>query len=472
MTAAALLGSVSVFCASIVGLDLAVVSMEPPRNLHEISLASALKSLVTVVPILKALLFAPSSPSSVPLFVNALFCGAGASLMAVAAVMVRRGMPLGSLLAALVGGCQLGFSLFGALTLFPRAVDEGAPWYVWSTTVLFGLAAVSYVLGLWAIPPHGGSGAAGASTRRILVASALCFATTVAVICAYYLVAEPLLNAYASEPPLPVVVSVAAVAAGLAAIARTAARRGGSKGVLIAGGLIALPGLLLLELLSGIVTAMPGPALLLGLCSVVLLLMGLVRLVAEPAGTRADGSAPAALIVSSAWAGPVITLFGVVAVGEARRVAHEEARLKGDELAGDPVLGDMFLDDAASGVRGYALLFAAAVVGLTVLARRVRIRGGTPQTQAAVFIWGLVYVLFLVIAATLTPFVLGDGDEPVHEVVVEGPVWYVPAIRTVLACSAAAFVAACVLLVRRPPGAPGDLPQSSPRGVPYTFGSK
>ncbi|TDC98578.1 hypothetical protein E1292_34975 [Nonomuraea deserti] len=67
----------SVFCASIVGLGLAVASMEPPRNLHEIALASALKSLVTVVPIVKALLFAPSSPSSVPLFVNALFCGAG-----------------------------------------------------------------------------------------------------------------------------------------------------------------------------------------------------------------------------------------------------------------------------------------------------------------------------------------------------------------------------------------------------------
>ncbi|WP_281284110.1 hypothetical protein [Nonomuraea deserti] len=42
-------------------------------------------------------------------------------------MMVRRGVPLGSLLAALVGGCRLGFSLFGALTLFPRAVDEGAP---------------------------------------------------------------------------------------------------------------------------------------------------------------------------------------------------------------------------------------------------------------------------------------------------------------------------------------------------------
>jgi hypothetical protein len=98
------------------------------------------------------------------------------------------------------------------------------------------------------------------------------------------------------------------------------------------------------------------------------------------------------------------------------------------------------------------VLFAVAVVGLSVLARRVRSRGSTPATQAAVVTWGMVYFFLLAFAASFTPFVIGDSDEPVHQVIVEGPVWYVPAVRTVLACSAVALMSASVVLVRRPFG--------------------
>ncbi|MFC5822657.1 hypothetical protein [Nonomuraea insulae] len=268
-----------------------------------------------------------------------------------------------------------------------------------------------------------------------------------AVSYAWYLVAEYVLDFYVPEPSLIAVIFAAVVAAALAALARVAARRGGSKGVLV----VVLPYVMPVIVLAGVVTDSVLLPLIVGPFFVVPLLVGLVRLVAEPAGTvRADGRAPAALVTASVWAGPVVILLGVVGIGDARRIAYEEARLKGGDNVGDPLVGDTFLDAAAGGVRAYAVLFAVAVVVMTVLARRVRSQGGTPGTQAAVVVWGLLYLVLMAFAVSYTPFAIGDSDEFVHRVVVEGPVWYVPAVRTILACSVAALVGASVLLVRRP----------------------
>ncbi|MEV2270139.1 hypothetical protein [Nonomuraea africana] len=447
--AAVLFLSVGICCAFITGLDLAVLSQDPRQELGEMAPASVLRDGITVVPILKTVLFAPSSPAAMTVFVGALFCGAAVPFMAVAAVLVYRGRPLGSLLAALVGACLIGFSLFGAIVIFLNAVEAGAYWYVRPIVTLFGLAALSYVLGLWAIPPHAGSGVADAFARRALTTSALGIAALAAGTYTWYLVAEHLLDIYVSEPPLIVVTLAALVAAGLAVLAKVTGRRGGSKGVLVVGGAIAFPALVSAIVLVSTYTGRLMPAFVIAAFFVVPLLAGMVRLAAEPAAARADGRAPAVLVAASIWAGPVITLLSVVGIDQARRIAHEEAGLRGEEIAGDVATGDWFLETAASGVRAYAVLFAVAVVGLTVLARRVRSRAGTPGTQAALVTWGMVYLVLLAFAASYTPFVMGDSDEPVHPVVIEGPGWYLPAVRTILVCSAAALVAASVLLVRR-----------------------
>ncbi|MEU6718103.1 hypothetical protein ABZ897_42110 [Nonomuraea sp. NPDC046802] len=150
------------------------------------------------------------------------------------------------------------------------------------------------------------------------------------------------------------------------------------------------------------------------------------------------------------WAGPIITGLGVVAIDGARRIAYENARLKGEETVGYPKIGDMFLDTGAGSVRTYAMLFALAAVGLTLLARWVRKRGGTSGTQTVAFVSAVAYLVLLSAVSTFTPFVVGDSDEPVHIVVVQGRLWYVPAVRTIVVCSAMAPVAALFLLIRRP----------------------
>jgi hypothetical protein len=57
--------------------------------------------------------------------------------------------------------------------------------------------------------------------------------------------------------------------------------------------------------------------------------------------------------------------------------------------------------------------FAVAVVGLSVLARRVRSRGSTPATQAAVVTWGMVYFFLLAFAAGVDPHSKHDLIRPV-----------------------------------------------------------
>lgn len=461
--AAVLLGVAGLSSAVPAAFDLAVLSMTSGREAGETPPASVAQALVTVLPILKALLFAPATKSMFPLVANALFCGAGAALMAVAAVLVARRRPLGALLVALLGPCLAGFSWLAVLVRLYEADRYGAPWYVWPVLLL---GVLSYVMGLAAIPrhrnPYDHPGADHAFARRALTASALGLATVTAAGYAWYVAAEHLLGWYVWEPPAPAMILAVLVTAGLAVVGLVVHRRGASKGVLIGGGLAAFPFLLLMVgLLTGI-SSMFVPALIVGVGATVLLLAGLVRLVgAEDALTRppagpapaqagAEGRAPAALIGSAIWAGPVITALGVVGIDEARHIAYEDARLKGEEIVGFPDIGDMFLKVAAEGVRTYAVLYALAAVGLAVLARRVRRRGGTPGTQTAVFAAAVVYLILLSAAGTITPFFIGDSDEPVHTIVVDGPVWYMPAVRTILACSAAALVAGLLLLIRRP----------------------
>ncbi|TMR14363.1 hypothetical protein ETD86_28910 [Nonomuraea turkmeniaca] len=431
--AAILLGSVGLWCALIGAIDLAVLAHPYRLHIGKMDPGSALQA----VPILKAMLFTAGKPSTATVLAPGLFAVAAAPLMVVAALLVHRGKPLGSLLAAMLGASLMIVSLLGALQILFNALSEGASWYVWSIGTLLGLAVLSYALGLWAIPSHKGSGAADAFTRWSLVASALVIVVLMA-------------GTYAWEHELQVF--GAPVAAGLAVLAWAATRRGGSKGVLIAGGFLAFPFTVVMYLLfpsvTGLVTAMSFPPVTglvvrLGICALltVPLLMGMVRLAAEADGERAGGRAPAALIAASMLAGPVVTVLGVVGIDEARSIAATE-------VVGVPSVGSGFLDAAAGGAQVYAGLFAIAAVGMIMLACRVWIRGSTPGTQAAVISWGMVYLLLLAIGASLTPFVIGDSDELVHRVVLEGPVWYVPAVRTTLACAAALLAVAGFLLIR------------------------
>ncbi|MFC4011977.1 hypothetical protein ACFOY2_32420 [Nonomuraea purpurea] len=463
--AAVLLGAVGVCCAVLAGLDLAVLEVSTGWNLRKIAPESVVQALVTLVPVLKAALFVPGTPSIGLLIANALFCGAGAPLMVVAGTLVARRRPVGTLLAALLGPCLLGFALFTAIGRLGMAAD-GASWYAAMNNVLIGLAVLSFVAGLATIPPHreqcSHSGPdAHAFARRAFRGSALGIAAVATVGYAWYLVSWHLLEWDDTwEPPIPVVILAALVSVGLAVLGRAAFRRCASKGVLVVGGLAALPFLLLLLGLlipTIFITSWITPTVITAVCATVPLVTALTRLVAEPA--PADGApaapvpesgAPAALITASIWAGPVITGLGVVGIDEARRIAYEDARLKGEEYVGDLNTSDMFLDAAADSVRTYAMLFALAAVGLTLLARWVSRLGGTPGPQTAAFVSAVAYLVLLSAVSTFTPFGIGYSDEPVHTVVVDGPVWYLPAVRTIVACFAAALVTALFLLTRRP----------------------
>ncbi|MFI6496275.1 hypothetical protein [Nonomuraea typhae] len=484
--AAVLLGSAGLWCALIGVLNLLTISsLKLSQGIEDLTLGSVLKAFVTVVPIIEAALFTPGRPSGVLFLAGALICGTLAALMAVAAALVRRGRPQGSLLAALLGACLIGLSLLSSVEMVFSSLEHGGAWYLGSLAVLAGLAVLSYAAGLAAIPPHAGSGPAGAFTRWALTGAGLGLVVLVAWNYASYLLVDVLPDLYVLEPP-PVVAALAvATAAGLVALGWAAGRRGGSKGVLVAGGLLVFPCCTLAAfLLSSFTTLLP--ALAAGALAAVPLLAGLARLVRDPVVVSADGAAPAAgavpadrvapaggsaptdgvvpadgvapvdgrapavLIAASVWGGPVVTLLGVVGIDEARRIAHREALLKGADVAGEPGIGDMFLESAAGGLRAYAVLFAVAVAGLSLLARRVARRGGTPGNLVAVFAWGAFYLCILAFAVSVTPFVIGDSDENVNLAVLQGPGWYVPAVRTILACSAAALVTAAVLLARRP----------------------
>ncbi|MEU6711227.1 hypothetical protein ABZ897_07060 [Nonomuraea sp. NPDC046802] len=456
-----LLGATGVCCAVLAGMDLAVLALSSGRNLDEIAPTSVVQALVTLLPVLKVALFVPGTTSTFPFIMNALFCGAGAALTVVAGTLVARRRPVGSLLAALLGPCLLGLTLFVSVVRLAMARDGGS-WYESVNTVFIGLAVLSFVAGLAMIPPHREQCAhsgpdAHAFARRVFTGSAL----GLAAVYALYLVGWYLLEWYdVWEPPIPVVILAALVSVVLVVLGRVVTRRCASKGVLIAGGLAAMPfTLLLLGLLTPtiFITSLFVPQMITALCATVPLITALTRLVAEPApegGASAapgpEGGASAALITAAIWAGPIITGLGVVGIDEARRIAYEDARLKGEETIGYPEIGDTFLDTAAGSVRTYAMLFALAAVGLTLLARWVRKRGGTPGTQTVAFVSAVAYLVLLTTVSTLTPFIVGDSDEPVHIVVVQGPLWYVPAVRTIVVCSAMALVAALFLLIRRP----------------------
>ncbi|MGP3955951.1 hypothetical protein ACTWPT_08135 [Nonomuraea sp. 3N208] len=349
--------------------------------------------------------------------------------MGVVALMVYRGKPLGSLLAAWIGPWLMVLSYFGAFVLFFAAADDGVSWYVWPIATLFSLAALSYVLALFAIPPHKSPMQADAFTRRALVGSAIGIVVLAAAAYAWKLG-----EGFGSPPPTPMMIIAPGIAVILAVLAT---RRGGSKAVLITGGIIAFLFTIAMMSFSGTFTRLPVVWPVIGSLLTVPLMAAMARLAAVPNGERADGRVPAALIAASITAAPIITVLSFAGIDEARRIVRSDR------------VGLSFLEDAETGAWAYTVLFVVVVVGLIVLARRVWIRGGTAGTQAAVVTSGLAYLLLLTLAVSYTPFTIGNTDEAVPDVVIEGPVWYVPAVRAALLCVAAALTAASLLLMRR-----------------------
>ncbi|RVX38606.1 hypothetical protein EDD27_0928 [Nonomuraea polychroma] len=413
MVAAALLGLAPAYGAALAGTNLATLAVDESNDTWPLELTIAF--------------YVITSP-----------------LIGVAALLVRRGRPLGSLAAGLVGSLYL----LGLWSLALAQTSVVPSWPRIAGLAVLGLAGLTYVLGLVAIPGHG-TAASRLTVWPMLVA-------TLAVAAALRL----------ASADRSAVVFLAAVAAYLLVLALAARRGSRAKPVLIAGAAVVVPYALVM---LGAALAYGAPAWLsvviaaVAVCAAAPLIAGLVRLAAAPTAAPADdrpaapatalagGGAPAALIAASMAAGPIITLLAPPAIAEARHVAYEQARIKGPDLAGYPDIGDMFLEAAAAAVRGYGLLFALVTVALAVLAWQVRKIGATTGTQAAAMLLSLLYLPLLMAASTLTPFFLGDTDENVNQAITEGPVWYVPAIRTICACSAATLMAGIVLLIRKAP---------------------
>ncbi|MGI5282325.1 hypothetical protein ACQEVF_03230 [Nonomuraea polychroma] len=413
VVAAALLGLAPAFGAVLAGIDLAALAVDKSNDTWPL--------LFTVM------VYVVMSP-----------------LIGVAALLVRKGRPLGSLAAGLVGSPYL-IALWSLVLVQTSVVPS---WPRVAGLAVLGLAGLTYVLGLVAIPGH------GAAMSRLTIWPML--VAILAVAATVYVVS---VDRFA-------VVFLAALASYLIVLALAARRDSPSKAVLIAGAAAVVPYALVM---LGAALAYEAPAWLsivigaVAVCAAAPLLAGLVRLAAAPTAAPADdrpaapatalagGGAPAALIAASMAAGPIITLLAPPAISEARHIAYEQARIKGPDLAGYPEIGDMFLEAAAAAVRGYGLLFALVTVALAVLAWQARKIGATTGTQAAAILLALLYLPLLMAASTLTPFFLGDTDENVNQAITEGPVWYVPAIRTICACSAATLMAGIVLLMRKSP---------------------
>ncbi len=355
-------------------------------------------------------------------------------LVIVAALLVRAGRPLGSFAAGLVGSPYL----IGLALLAEEHASDQPAWDRTASLAGVALAGLTYLLGLVMIPGH------GVAARRVIAWPALAATVGTAV------------AACAAGVDASAALFLALIAACLLVRAWAAREGGRAKAVLLAGGAVVAPYAIVV---CSVATAPETPAWLavaiavISVCAVGPLLATLVRAAGRPAvtpadgQTSADGRTSAALIAAAMATGPVVTALGPPAIAEARRIAYEEARIKGVDVGGFPEIGDGFLEVAADAVRGYGLLFALTALALGAVAWRVRTVGGTTGTQAAAILCALLYLPLLMAASTFTPFFIGDSDENVNRAVTEGPPWYVPAVRTICACSAATLMAGIVLMI-------------------------
>ncbi|GAA3130303.1 hypothetical protein GCM10010466_21220 [Planomonospora alba] len=142
-----------------------------------------------------------------------------------------------------------------------------------------------------------------------------------------------------------------------------------------------------------------------------------------------------------------VTVLGSVAIGQAGRLARQEARTAPEGAYAGP--GLFYLDDAAGLLRWYGVLFAVAGALALALAAAVRRRGAAAPLPAVLGAAGIPFLLLLLVASAATPFTQsGAADEPVPGVLGSGPDWYPPALLTQTLLGAVAYLTAAVLLVR------------------------
>ncbi|MGR6924639.1 hypothetical protein ACU635_61200 [[Actinomadura] parvosata] len=149
------------------------------------------------------------------------------------------------------------------------------------------------------------------------------------------------------------------------------------------------------------------------------------------------------LFVTAFSGGPIVTVLGLV--GGAQALAISRAT---EEDWPNLQAAESFLAVADAAIKGYAWVFGALTLVLAVMVWHIRGYGVTESSAAAAFVLVLPYFLVLLFACIWTPFRLGDSDEAVLEVVIEGPPWYLPSVVAVGVASVALMITGLARLTR------------------------
>ncbi|WP_084959054.1 hypothetical protein [Thermoactinospora rubra] len=156
-------------------------------------------------------------------------------------------------------------------------------------------------------------------------------------------------------------------------------------------------------------------------CAVATYLAGVLAL-PRSAGAR-PAPVAAALFAHGLSAGPVVVVLGAVAIAE-HSGGHAAA-----------------VDVSALGRQG--VLLGLAAVCLAMLAWAARVRGSSSGPLVAVGAFALPYLALLDQVTRVTPF-------PEGRLLESAPVWYAPALHSVVVCSALMFLLGLGVLAREP----------------------
>jgi hypothetical protein len=149
------------------------------------------------------------------------------------------------------------------------------------------------------------------------------------------------------------------------------------------------------------------------------------------------------LLVTAFSAGPIITVLGLIGGAQALTISRAT-----QEDWPNLQAAESFLAVADTVIKGYAWVFGTLTLALAVVVWRIRGHGVTESSAAAAFFLILPYFLVLLFACIHTPFRLGDSDEAVLDVVIEGPHWYLPSVVAVGVASVALMITGLPRLTR------------------------